>query len=63
MPDEVALRDHAVRTFGDPDRAAIWLARPTTALEGRRPADLLNHEAGRLKVWQLLTLIDHGLAS
>ncbi|MBP0447768.1 DUF2384 domain-containing protein [Roseomonas sp. SSH11] len=63
MPDEASLRDHAIRTFGDPDRAHIWLARPTTALEGRRPEDLLNHEAGRQKVLLLLTRIDHGLAS
>ena len=53
---------HAEQTFGSKAKADAWLRRPTLALGGRRPRDLLDCKAGR-RIWveQLLHGIDHGI--
>jgi putative toxin-antitoxin system antitoxin component (TIGR02293 family) len=53
----------AEQTFADRDKARLWLRRPTSALGGRRPIDLLDHETGCRLVEQLLHRIEHGIAT
>jgi putative toxin-antitoxin system antitoxin component (TIGR02293 family) len=50
-------------TFGDKDKADVWLRRPTTALGGQRPIDLLDNEVGARLVEQLLYRIAYGIAA
>lgn len=50
-------------TFGGPDKASLWLRRPTSALGGERPLDLLDTDEGAREVETLLGRIDHGLAA
>ncbi len=50
-------------TFANPDKARAWLRRPTTALDGQRPLDLLKSEPGARAVEQLLYRIAHGIAA
>jgi putative toxin-antitoxin system antitoxin component (TIGR02293 family) len=50
-------------TFDDRNRAHAWLRRPTTALGGKRPIDLLATEIGAHLVEQLLYRIAHGIAA
>lgn len=51
------------KTFGGNDRARLWLQRPTTALAGERPLDLLDTDDGAREVEILLGRIAHGIAS
>ncbi|WP_284947369.1 type II RES/Xre toxin-antitoxin system antitoxin [Acidisoma cladoniae] len=53
----------AEETFGDRDKAGIWLRRPTTALAGEQPLSLLDTDEGTREVERLLGRIDHGLAA
>lgn len=53
----------AEETFVDPEKAQRWLRRPTTALGGKRPLDLLDTEPGARTVEQLLYRISHGIAA
>ena len=50
-------------TFGEPGKAARWLRRPTRALDGSTPLDLLDSDIGAQRVARLLGLIDHGIAA
>jgi len=50
-------------TFGNPEKAAGWLRRPTQALAGERPLDLLDTDEGAREVEILLGRIGHGLAA
>jgi putative toxin-antitoxin system antitoxin component (TIGR02293 family) len=52
----------AEETFGSQEKAARWLRRPTTALEGDAPISLLDTGEGSRQVEHLLAMIDHGLA-
>lgn len=54
---------HADQTFANKDKAHVWLRRPTAALGGRRPIDLLDCETGGRLVEQLLHRIGHGIAA
>ena len=56
----VVLKTH--NAFGDPKRAMAWLGRPTRALEGKAPFELLDTEEGARLVEELLGRIEHGLA-
>ncbi|HTW29084.1 MAG TPA: antitoxin Xre/MbcA/ParS toxin-binding domain-containing protein [Acetobacteraceae bacterium] len=47
--------------FGDPGKAHRWLRRPTEALGGSPPLDLLDTDAGTRRVETLLGQIDHGI--
>ena len=53
----------AENTFGSFDKAHRWLRRPTTALEGDAPLELLDTSEGSRQVERLLGRIDHGLAA
>lgn len=53
----------AEETFGSKDKAALWLRRPTTALDGDAPIALLDTFEGALQVEALLAAIDHGIAA
>ncbi len=53
----------AQTTFGAADKAARWLRRPTRALDGSAPLDLLDTDIGAQRVGHLLGLIDHGIAA
>lgn len=50
-------------TFADPARAHAWLRRPTTALGGEAPLDLLDTDPGCRQVETLLGQIAHGIAA
>jgi putative toxin-antitoxin system antitoxin component (TIGR02293 family) len=53
----------AEETFGSQEKAARWLRRPTTALDGDAPIALLDTTEGSREVEHLLARIDHGLAT
>jgi putative toxin-antitoxin system antitoxin component (TIGR02293 family) len=53
----------AEETFGRQEKARIWLRRPTTALGGERPLDLLDTDEGARQVETLLGRIGHGIAA
>ena len=55
--------DAAGATFGSADKAHRWLRRPTLALGGEAPLDLLDTGEGIRLVEDLLARIDHGLAA
>jgi putative toxin-antitoxin system antitoxin component (TIGR02293 family) len=50
-------------TFGGADLARRWLERPTRPLGGRAPMALLDTEEGARFVEDVLSRIDHGLAT
>jgi putative toxin-antitoxin system antitoxin component (TIGR02293 family) len=53
----------AEETFGSQEKANIWLRRPTTALRGETPLDLLDTDEGARQVETLLGRISHGIAA
>ena len=53
----------AERTFADPAKARRWLRRPTAALAGDVPLDLLDTDIGVRLVETLLGRIAHGIAA
>lgn len=53
----------AEETFGSQQKAAKWLRRPTTALSGEKPIDLLDTSEGADQVEALLGRIGHGIAA
>jgi putative toxin-antitoxin system antitoxin component (TIGR02293 family) len=53
----------AEETFGGQSKAATWLRRATTALNGERPLDLLDTDEGVREVEILLGRIAHGIAA
>jgi putative toxin-antitoxin system antitoxin component (TIGR02293 family) len=53
----------AEETFGSQSKAASWLRRPTTALAGERPLDLMDTDEGGREVHALLGRISHGIAA
>jgi putative toxin-antitoxin system antitoxin component (TIGR02293 family) len=53
----------AEETFGSTEKAGLWLRRPTQALGGERPLDLLDTEEGAREVETLLGRINHGIAA
>lgn len=53
----------AEETFGNQSKAATWLRRPTTALAGEAPLDLLDTDEGTREVQTLLGRIAHGIAA
>ena len=53
----------AEETFGDRDKARLWLRRPNRALEGRVPLDLLDTDGGARAVETILSRITHGVYS
>lgn len=53
----------AEETFGTQPKAAVWLRRPTAALAGERPLELLDTDEGAREVETLLGRIAHGIAA
>ncbi len=53
----------AEETFGSTDKARVWLRRPTTALGGEAPLELLDTDAGIRAVESLLGHISYGIAA
>lgn len=53
----------AEETFGARDRAHAWLRRPTSALGGHAPLELLDTDIGARRVEDLLGRIAHGIAA
>jgi putative toxin-antitoxin system antitoxin component (TIGR02293 family) len=53
----------AEETFANKAKAQTWLRRPTSALGGKRPIDLLDSEPSARVVEQLLYRIGHGIAA
>lgn len=53
----------AERVFGNRDKAHRWLRKPSRALEGVVPLDLLELESGAYIVEQSLHQLDHGIAA
>ena len=51
----------AEETFGSQDKASGSLRRPTKALEGEAPLEMLDTTEGTREVEDLLHRIDHGL--
>ncbi len=49
--------------FGSQEKAATWLRRPTAALAGERPLELLDTDEGAREVETLLGRISHGIAA
>lgn len=54
---------HVRAAFGDSAKAARWLRRPSCALDGSTPLDLLGTELGTSRVETLLGQIEHGIAA
>ncbi|MDX6752556.1 antitoxin Xre/MbcA/ParS toxin-binding domain-containing protein [Geminicoccaceae bacterium 1502E] len=50
-------------TFGSKAKAGDWLRRPTSALDGEAPLNLLDTGDGARQVEDLLKRIDHGLTA
>ena len=53
----------AEETFGSRDKACTWLRRPTTALAGESPLNLLDTDEGAREVETLLGRVAHGIAA
>ena len=53
----------AEETFGSKEKAGAWLRRPTAALAGQKPVELLDTEEGAREVETLLVRIAHGIAA
>lgn len=53
----------AEETFGTREKAGAWLRRPTSALAGEAPLDLLDTDEGARTVGMLLGRIAHGIAA
>ncbi len=53
----------ARETFGGLDKAARWLRRPTRALDGAAPLDLLDTDLGAQRVARALGRVGHGIAA
>lgn len=49
--------------FANREKAATWLRRPTSVLNGQAPLQLLDTDAGAREVEFLLTRIAHGIAA
>ena len=57
----VRVIDHADQVFGDRDKALRWLRKPSRALNGIAPIDLLESETGAHLVEQALYQIEFGI--
>ena len=66
-PDRVArvtrVTTRAEEALGDASKARRWLRKPNRALQGQRPLDLLDSDAGARVVEQALGRIEHGLGA
>lgn len=61
--ERLRVQRMAEATFGSQRKAMDWLSRPTRALDGKTPMELLDTKSGLQRVENLLTRIDHGLGA
>ena len=61
--DLVRVVAAAEETFGSREKAGTWLRRPTIALAGESPLDLLDTDEGAREVETLLGRVAHGIAA
>lgn len=61
--ERLRVQRMAEATFGSQRKATDWLSRPTRALDGKTPMELLDTKSGLQQVEDLLTRIDHGLGT
>ena len=59
----IRIIGEAEQTFDNPEKAGRWLRRPTQALAGSTPLDLLDTDVGARRVETLLGRIGHGIAA
>jgi putative toxin-antitoxin system antitoxin component (TIGR02293 family) len=59
----VRLVAAAEETFGEPEKALIWLGRENRALDGQTPLSMADTDLGARGVETLLGRIGHGLAA
>lgn len=59
----VGLVAAAEETFGDPEKAFVWLGRENRVLDGQTPLSLADTDRGARSVEALLGQIGHGLAA
>jgi putative toxin-antitoxin system antitoxin component (TIGR02293 family) len=52
--------DHAMRVFGDLEKARLWLQRPKQRFDGRSPLHMLALETGGRMVEEMLGQIEYG---
>jgi putative toxin-antitoxin system antitoxin component (TIGR02293 family) len=57
----VRIFDHAVRVFGDTDRARTWLQQPKRRFDNRSPLAMLRTEVGARLVEEMLGQIEYGI--
>ncbi|HEY4380818.1 MAG TPA: antitoxin Xre/MbcA/ParS toxin-binding domain-containing protein [Acidobacteriaceae bacterium] len=57
----VRVFDQAVRVFGDPDRARVWLQEPKRRFDNRTPLTMLRTDIGTRMVEEFLIQIDEGM--
>ena len=55
------ISEHADRVFGNHEKAQRWLRSELIALDGVRPIDLLETEAGAHTIYEELVRIDYGM--
>jgi putative toxin-antitoxin system antitoxin component (TIGR02293 family) len=57
----VRVFDHAVKVFGDKERAGLWLSRPKKRFDDRTPLSMLRTDMGARLVDDMLGQIDYGM--
>ena len=57
----IRVFDHAVRVFGEVDKARRWLGKPKERFEEKTPLQMLRTEVGARLVDEMLGQIDHGI--
>ena len=57
----IRVYDHAVRVFGDPEKARRWLGKPKHRFEERSPLQLLRTDTGARMVEEMLWQIADGM--
>ncbi len=61
MTDREACIARAVQALGSAEKVQRWLQKPSRALGGERPIDLLASEDGTRRVEQALGQLEHGV--
>jgi putative toxin-antitoxin system antitoxin component (TIGR02293 family) len=55
------ITEMAMRVFGDPAKAARYMAKPKHRFDGRSPNEMMETEDGREQVRNLLGQVEHGM--
>lgn len=57
----VRVYDHAVKVFGEAERALLWLNRPKHRFNERTPVQMLQTDLGGRQVEEMLGQIEYGI--